>query len=341
MASGALSRRVGAMRTAHLGSFGYGNLGDELCLLEAMRAFPSAEAFAFSEDPEWTMRCVPGLAGTFFEFAGMFARQPRRVVVGGGAVGTRVYFRHILPHLARAQAELGSLCHVHNIGVARMGRAAEWLPERGEEALSRLASFTVRDPRSAELVMEWVLGLLPGLTGYPESSLPADPALAEALLPRGRPLLGISVTSGARIWRCLDAAAERVRALLARFPDHALVPVVSTIHRLSPEEQDHEGFRRFHASFCPERPVVAPELADPAFWRAEMTPLRLKGVIARLDALISQRKHNCIHAIGAGVPAIGLQVARDDSLRRTFGALAGRLAPGSDCLGLPDPPEAA
>lgn len=327
------------MRTAYLGSFGYGNLGDELCLIEALRAFPSAEAFAYSEDPEWTMRCVPGLAGTFFEYAGMLARRPQRLVVGGGAVGSRAYFRLILPHLARAQAELGTRCHIHNIGVARMGRAAEWLPERGAEALAGLASFTVRDPRSAELVMEWEAGILPGIVPFPEVALPADSTLAEALLPQGRPLLGVSVTSGARIWRCLDHGAERVRALLARFPDHALVPVVSTIHRLSAEEQDHEGFRRFHASFCPERPVVAPELADPAFWRAEMTPLRLKGIIARLDVLISQRKHNCIHAIGAGVPVIGLQVARDDSLRRTFGTLAPLLSPGSFCLGLPDPPQ--
>ncbi len=200
------------MRTAYLGSFGYGNLGDELCLIEALRAFPSAEAFAYSEDPEWTMRCVPGLAGTFFEYAGMLARRPKRLVVGGGAIGSRAYFRLILPHLARAQAELGTRCHIHNIGVARMGRAAEWLPEGGAEALAGLASFTVRDPRSAELVMEWEAGILPGIVPFPEVALPADPTLAEALLPQGRPLLGVSCHLGARIWRCLDHGAERVRA---------------------------------------------------------------------------------------------------------------------------------
>jgi len=49
--------------TAFIGAYGYGNLGDELCLIEAMRAFPGGEAHAFSVDAQWTMRCAPGLSG--------------------------------------------------------------------------------------------------------------------------------------------------------------------------------------------------------------------------------------------------------------------------------------
>lgn len=324
------------MRTAFLGAYGYGNLGDELCLIEAMRAFPSGECFAFTQDPDWTMRCVPGLAGTFFEDSGLLARRPARVVMGGGFIGEPVYMQTNLPGVAAAQRQ-GAITHIHNIGVSRMGRAADWAPEGGIEALRRLASFTVRDPRSAELVLEWDLGIIPGLTRYPEKSVPADPSLADALLPRGVPLLGVSVTHSARMWRCLEHGAERVRALLAQFPDHALVPVVSTIHRLAPEERDDEGFRRFHATFCPERPVVAPELAEPGFWRAELTPQRLKGVVARLAVLVTQRKHNAIHAIGSGVPVQGIHIARDDSLPRTFQALADSLPEGSACHPFPDP----
>ena len=56
-----------AMRTAFIGAYGYGNLGDELCLIEAMQEFPPGEppsggAFAFTQNPAWTNRCVPGLA---------------------------------------------------------------------------------------------------------------------------------------------------------------------------------------------------------------------------------------------------------------------------------------
>ena len=51
------------MRTAFIGAYGYGNLGDELCLIEAMQEFPPGEppsggAFAFTQNPAWTNRCV-------------------------------------------------------------------------------------------------------------------------------------------------------------------------------------------------------------------------------------------------------------------------------------------
>jgi hypothetical protein len=65
-----------------------------------------------------------------------------------------------------------------------------------------------------------------------------------------------------------------------------------------------------------------------------MTPRRLKGLIARCAVLVTQRKHNMIHAIGAGVRVIGLHPVEDNSLRRTFVTMANRLPVGSLCLGL-------
>ena len=45
-ASGRRHATPGVMRTAFIGAYGYGNLGDELCLIEAMGEFPPTEAFA-------------------------------------------------------------------------------------------------------------------------------------------------------------------------------------------------------------------------------------------------------------------------------------------------------
>ena len=98
------------------------------------------------------------------------------------------------------------------------------------------------------------------------------------------------------------------------------------------------GVADFIARFLPGAPIAASALLDRDHWRQTMTPPRLKGLIARLDTLVTQRKHNAIHAIGSGVRVIGLHPLEDNSLRRTFVSLSHRLPPGSRCLGLETPP---
>ncbi len=326
------------MRTAFLGAYGYGNLGDELCLIEAMQAFPSGEAFAFSVAPAWTMRCVPGLAGCFRNAAELRALRPARIVHGGGMFGTSEAFRTWMPALAEAAAR-GAEIHLHNLGLAWLRHDLGWLDDAARGVIAGAASFTVRDFLGVERAAEAGLGRLPRITHFPEADLPADPNLAEALLPRdGRPLLGLSIIPLPAMRAALEHEAARIAALLAEFRGHALVPIVSTVHVDSAAEDDLTGFLLFRDRFLPDAPIAAPALLDRAHWRAAMTPGRLKGLIARCAALVSQRKHNCIHAIGAGVRVIGLGPLEDNSLRRTFIAMAHRLPPGSRCVGLAHAP---
>jgi polysaccharide pyruvyl transferase WcaK-like protein len=324
------------MRTAFLGAYGYGNLGDELCLMEAMRAFPSTEAHAFSVAPDWTLRCVPGLAGCFRDGGEMLALRPERVVFGGGMFGVPDAYRAWLPHLATAEAA-GAEIHFHNLGVAWLANDLSWLDETARGVFLRAASYTVRDVLSVEYAAMAGIGRLPKLSFFPEADIPADPGLADALLPRGPKLLGVSIIPMPLMRAALRHDADRVRALLAEFADHAVLPVVSTVHLDTPDEDDVAGCRAFLETFLPHAPIVAPLLLDRAFWRAEMTPARLKGLIARCDTLLTQRKHNAIHAIGAGVRVIGLHPLLDNSLRRTFVTLTHRLPPGSRCVGLESP----
>ena len=319
--------------TIHLGAYGYGNLGDELCLTEAMKALPAEEAHAHSIAPDWTMRCVPSLAGCFTGIEEMFALKPARVVFGGGMVGTPEIFREHLPLLDRAARE-GIEIHLHNLGVARLTEDTAWRTEAALRAIAQAATFTVRDYLSFEMAVEADIGRLPGITFFPEADMPADFTLADAVLPRGRKLLGVSIIPTPPMRAALRQDAARIRELLVEFADHAVVPVVSTMHVTNQHETDMAGCIAFIREFLPQSEVAAPLLLDRAHWHAQLTPARLKGIIGRCDALLTQRKHNAIHAIGAGVRVIGLHPLVDDSMRRTFIALSHRLPPGSRCVGL-------
>jgi polysaccharide pyruvyl transferase WcaK-like protein len=323
--------------TAYLGAYGFGNLGDELCLLEAMRTFPATRAYALSQDPDWTRGCVPALAGCFREGPELLALAPDRIIFGGGMFGLNEAFAAWMPWMAQAQAQ-GADIHLHNLGVARIKGDLHWLDASARDVIAKLASFTVRDYVSFEMIAEAGLGRLPRLTFFPEADIPAEPDLAQRLLPDDRrKLLGLSIIDTRQMKACLERDAARVHEILSPFADHAIVPIISTVHLSRAEEDDAAGTAAFIRAFLPRAEIAAPLLLDRAHWRTDLTPQRLKGLIARCDVLVTQRKHNAVHAIGAGTPVIGLHPIEDDSLRRTFVALEHRLPPGSRCVGLEAP----
>jgi hypothetical protein len=320
------------MKTAFIGAYGYGNLGDELCLIDALAHFPHSDAYAFSVNGKWTHTCVPGLSGTFRTEGELTKLKPDRIVFGGGGIGTPQDFNSYLPWMARLK-KAGSSCCVYNIGIAS-SISANYFDDEKRQLFRELEVFSVRDYKSAEIASQWSISRLPEVTNFPERNVSPDFAVADQVLDRNKKYLGISVIDTALMNSCLIADDKKVESLLARFPEHTIVPIVSTMHIDKKGESDHTGFQNFASRFLKGRKVEALELLNPAFWAANLTPMRLKGIIARLDILISERKHNCVHGIGAGVRTIGLHPIRDDSLPRTFVALSQHLVPGSVPVGL-------
>jgi hypothetical protein len=320
------------MRTAFLGSFGFGNLGDELCLIEALHTFKTDDAWIFSARPEYTGRFVQakGWFGTRKDLSENIL--PDRVVLGGGGVGFWPSLKDSL-HWMNDHIIRGAECHIHNIGVAKITQTEWKTDEVVRNVITKCTSFTVRDHVSRWMVNEWGFGRDPGLTYYPERNLLKDDALI-GMLPEG-PLLGISITGQKAMTEALQRNATRVETLLARFRGHKILPIISVNHPWEPEEDDIAGFNRFAERFLKDFDIVLPEILDRNWWDMNLTPLRLKGLIAKCDMLLSQRKHNLIHAIGAKVPFIAIHPSEDDSLERIIFTLHPNIDPLCGFLSLP------
>lgn len=330
------------MRTLFLGSYGFGNLGDELCLIEALKSFPSSEVAAFSVDPEYTRRTT-GVTKFISRRAQIADFKPERVVLGGGGVGFFPSIRDSLHWMSDAW-RAGAKCYIHNIGVAKMDDYS-WVTQDSTvlEMLKNLSGCSVRDHISAFLMQEWPAGLNPEITYYPERNLQMDESLVSILKLRGsfsfvskreKSILGVSITGMASMKQAMDRNAVQIKNYLHQFEGWKIAPIVSTVHIDDVEEDDIAGFNYFNEKFLKNFELTGFEMLDRAWIRENLTPLRLKGIISGLTRLLSQRKHNCIHAIGCGVPITGIFPADDDSILRIFFSLRSEIPLTSDFISL-------
>lgn len=313
------------MKTLFLGSYGYGNLGDELCLLDAINTFPSDEIHVLSSRPAFTGRFVE--AASFIEdFNQARLLRPDRIVLGGGGVGTLSMLPKFMTFMNDALA-WDARCHIYNIGVANLN--ASWITPEIRRTAQALASFSVRDHTSLRIVSRWNLDLPVevALTRYPERFHPMDEDVDFGLPPG--PRLGISLTNQATMARAVDENLPLIQDFLRPYEEHVIVPVVSTIHQYEKTEDDAAAFSAFVSRLGLRQKIALPQTLDPSWWIEEMSPGRLKALIAQLDLLISQRKHNCVHAFGAGTAAIGLYPGQDDSLPRLFNTVSHETPAGS------------
>lgn len=234
--------------------------------------------------------------------------------------------------LAGAAMARGARLETRNLGVE--GPAARPEPPAGLHLLDQAAPFELRDHRSALTIFAWGVSTPPVLAAYPERRGPADPALAEGL-PAG-PILGLALLGGPEPQKALATRGQALRALLDPFrgwPVLAL-PVEAAD---SPVAED-AVMADFLAGLLPGAARLLPALGDPAFRRRQLTPARLRGLVARCAHVVTSHDLLAALAIGAGVPVLALALAQDRRVAACLATLANQAPPGSNLVYPPPDP---
>jgi hypothetical protein len=225
--------------------------------------------------------------------------------------------------IATAAVAAGLRLRVHNLGLE--ARALGVAP-REVGVLEKAGALGLRDHRSANALTLWRVAAQMRVLHYPERHVAADATLA-AMLPAGR-ILGLAL-------RGQPGMADRARlpAILQRLTTGGAWSVLP-LPIAGPGTPDDETAttRAVAAALLPEAPLLLPELSEPAFWQREVTPARLKGLVARCDLVLTNRDLPAAYAAGSGVPVIGLADGSDRRIVTCLATLANDLAPGSALL---------
>jgi hypothetical protein len=246
-------------------------------------------------------------------------------VVLAGVFLDRARLEAALAIAARACAA-GATLALQAFGVE--GEAARREAPLGAAVLDHAAPIALRDHRSANVLTLWRVAAPLTIAAYPERHVAADAKLA-ALLPTG-PILGLAIRGGAEMRRSWLPRVPALRRLLAPAAGWPVLPL--PLEGPGSPGDDLAGSLDLAQAVLPGARILLPELADPLWWRRQVTPARLKALVARCALVATNRDLPAAYAVAAGVPVLGIALGADRRIISCLATLANELPPGSDLV---------
>jgi len=208
------------------------------------------------------------------------------------------------------------------------GNAAQRVAPAGAAVLDQAAAITLRDHRSANVLTLWRVRNALAIDPYPERHVAPDPTLA-ALLPEG-PILGLAIRAGAEMEASWKPRIPALRRLLAGAAGWPVLPLPT--QGPGSASDDLAASTAFAHAVLDGPTLLLPQLADAAWWRREVSPARLKGLVTRCALVATNRDLPACYAVAAGVPVLGIALGADRRIVSCLATLANELPEGSDLV---------
>lgn len=291
------------------GSYGGLNLGDEAILTSAIEQLrvtvPGVEIVVFTRNAEHTRlhHSVDRVLNPREAMRDEILPEVERLdllLLGGGGILYDSEARTYLREVTIAQ-RLGVPTRTFAIGVGPLKDQME--RDAVRDGLDRMGGITVREPSAKRLIEEIGVRVPVEVTADPALLLSPDPftgdMLADAGIPRDRPLVGLSVREqGAAAPDLSDAAYHQ---LLAEAADFIIERFCADVVFVPMERADVREAHRVMGR------MALPERAHLLKYRYE--PRQIIGLMRHFQMAVGMRLHFLIFAAIIGTPLIALPYA--------------------------------
>lgn len=306
------------MKTLFIGAYGFRNLGDDLCLIEAIESFPSSGIYVRSVDPQWTSKIIK--CDGFIDWKLSPAKvinQFERIVLGGGGLLDKIhkdYFQWI--YLAQKKQIKN---YIHNIGL--LSGNINWINSKYKESFEKTDGFTVRDEITLAKLKSLGIKRKIDVCFFPERKIPSDPALVK-FLDQG-PFLGIAIDNKNNLLKYILKNKDKIKNILQEILNHysekpKILPIIQSIHPWEKKENDILSFNIFYQTFLKDFKIALHQILNKEWWLDNLTPQRLKGLIEKCQFLFFSRKHSGVLAFESNVNIVGISLKNNPELQIVF-----------------------